>query len=100
MIQSFRDDAVADVFYGRNTRSARRVLPQLLWRVAARKLDQLDSAVTLKELYVPPANQLESLLGDRQGQYSIRINDQYRICFVWSESGPEAVEIVDYHRGR
>lgn len=63
----------------------------------ARKLDQIDSAVELNELRVPPGNRLEALEGDRQGQYSIRINDQYRICFIWTQNGAEDVEIVDYH---
>ena len=62
-----------------------------------RKLDQLDSAEALDDLRIPPGNRLEALKGDRQGQYSIRINEQYRICFVWTESGPAEVEIVDYH---
>jgi proteic killer suppression protein len=62
-----------------------------------RKLDQLDSVVSLDDLRIPPGNKLEALRGDRKGQYSIRINDQYRICFVWTESGPSQVEIVDYH---
>jgi proteic killer suppression protein len=72
-------------------------VPQSLWRIAVRKLDQLDSVVMLDELRVPPGNRLEALSGDRAGQHSIRINDQFRICFVWTESGPDAVEIVDYH---
>jgi proteic killer suppression protein len=66
-------------------------------KVARRKLLQLAIAATLDDLRVPPGNRLELLRGDRQGQYSIRINDQWRICFTWSEAGPEAVEIVDYH---
>jgi plasmid maintenance system killer protein len=65
--------------------------------IAARKLDQIDSVTTLSELRIPPNNRLEALSGDRKGQHSIRINDQYRICFVWTESGPDQVEIVDYH---
>jgi proteic killer suppression protein len=65
--------------------------------VAVRKLDQLDSVDALDQLRIPPGNRLESLTGDREGQYSIRINDQYRICFVWAETEPDRVEIVDYH---
>jgi proteic killer suppression protein len=65
--------------------------------VAERKLQQLDSAVTLEFLRSPPGNRLEALTGDRAGQYSIRINEQWRVCFVWSEKGPQGVEIVDYH---
>lgn len=65
--------------------------------VAERKLTMLDNAVTLNDLRVPPANRLEKLCGDREGQHSIRINDQYRICFIWSDDGVTNVEIVDYH---
>jgi len=66
--------------------------------VAQRKLDQLNQAKELLDLRVPPNNRLEALKGDRRGQHSIRINDQYRVCFRWTEAGPEDVEIVDYHR--
>ena len=62
-----------------------------------RKLDQLDSVLLLDELRVPPGNRLEALSGNRQGQYSIRIDDQYRICFRWTETGPTDVDITDYH---
>jgi proteic killer suppression protein len=62
-----------------------------------RKLAILDAAVTLGDLRVPPGNRLEALSGDRKGQHGIRINDQWRICFIWTETGPEGVEIVDYH---
>ena len=64
---------------------------------ALRKLDMLHQAQDLKDLRVPPANRLEALAGDRDGQYSIRINDQWRICFIWTKEGPANVEIVDYH---
>jgi toxin HigB-1 len=66
--------------------------------VARRKLDQLNAATTLSFLRVPPGNRLEALKGDRVGQHSIRINDQYRLCFVWTAQGPWDVAIVDYHR--
>jgi proteic killer suppression protein len=66
-------------------------------RVALRKLRQVGSAESLDDLRVPPGNRLEALKGDRSGQHSIRINDQWRICFVWTDAGPEKVEIVDYH---
>ena len=66
-------------------------------RVALRKLVILDAVVVLDELRVPPGNRLEALRGDRAGQHSIRINDQWRICFTWTDNGPEDVEIVDYH---
>ena len=65
--------------------------------VARRKLDQLASATELRDLASPPGNRLEALKGDRSGQHSIRINDQWRVCFVWTAHGPQAVEIVDYH---
>jgi proteic killer suppression protein len=66
-------------------------------RIAMRKVTQLDIASNLQDLRIPPGNHLEALFGDREGQHSIRINDQYRICFVWTENGPRDVEIVDYH---
>ena len=97
MIRSFKDPGTEDVFYGRNTANARRTCPQQLWRVAARKLDQLDSVNALDQLRRPPGNRLESLSGDREGQYSIRINQQYRICFKWVDNEPDEVEIEDYH---
>ena len=86
-----------DIFNGENTKDARKTCPESLWKVAARKLDQLDSVTTLNELRIPPGNRLEALTGNRKGQHSIRINDQYRICFVWTDPGPDKVEIVDYH---
>ncbi len=97
VIQSFRDRGTEDVFNGVNTRAARDTCAQVLWRTAARKLDQLDSATSLGELRIPPGNKLEALSGDRKGQHTIRINDRYRICFVWTDAGPDRVEIVDYH---
>jgi proteic killer suppression protein len=97
MIVSFRDAGTADIFDGQNSAAARRTCPNALWRVAARKLDLLDAAVTLQDLRVPPGNHLEALSGNRSGQHSIRINDQYRICFIWTDSGPDQVEIVGYH---
>jgi len=65
--------------------------------VAVRKLAQLDAAETLDFLHAPPGNRLEALKGDRTGQHSIRVNDQFRVCFRWTKNGPEDVEIVDYH---
>jgi proteic killer suppression protein len=97
MIRSFKNVGTEDIFNGKNTSAARRTCPQNLWKIAARKLDQLDSVGSLDELRIPPGNRLEALSGDRKGQYSIRINDQYRICFMWVETEPDAVEIVDYH---
>jgi proteic killer suppression protein len=97
MIVSFKNKGTEDIFNGKNTKAARKTCPESLWKIAARKLDQLDSVVTLDELHIPPGNFLEALSGDRIGQHSIRINHQYRMCFKWSESGSELVEIVDYH---
>ncbi|MEW6094259.1 MAG: type II toxin-antitoxin system RelE/ParE family toxin [Chloroflexota bacterium] len=97
MIQSFKNAGTEDLFNGINSPAARRTCPENLWRIAARKFDQLDSVISLQELRIPPGNRLEALSGDRRGQYSIGINDQYRICFVWSEQGPDQVEIADYH---
>ncbi|HEY2080966.1 MAG TPA: type II toxin-antitoxin system RelE/ParE family toxin [Streptosporangiaceae bacterium] len=71
--------------------------PSGLVRVARRKLDQLNQAVTSGDLRAPPSNHLEKLKGEREGQYSIRINDQWRVCFRWTESGAEDVEVADYH---
>lgn len=92
-IQSFRCKHTAALFRGL---PARR-FPGTLLPVARRKLQQLDAAGRVEDLRVPPGNQLEPLKGDRKGQHSIRINGQWRICFVWGETGPERVEIVDYH---
>lgn len=74
-----------------------RKLPRDIQQIALRKLFMLDKAQTLNDLKIPPANRLEALKDDRKGQHSIRINGQWRICFVWTKNGPDAVEIVDYH---
>ena len=97
MIQSFKDTGTEAIYNGINNKNARNALPNVLWKVAARKLDQLDSASQLTDLRAPPGNHLETLSGERLGQHSIRINQQYRICFVWTTQGPDKVEIVDYH---
>jgi len=97
VIQSFKNTGTENIFNGENTKAARKICPSSIWKIATRKLDQIDSVAVLHELGIPPNNNLEALSGDRKGQYSIRINDQYRICFVWTESGPDQVEIVDYH---
>lgn len=97
MIHSFKGTGTEDIFNGRDTRAARATCPSSLWSVAARKLEQLDSADELRDLRNPPGNRFEALRGNRAGQYSVRINNQYRICFVWSDTGPQDVEIVDYH---
>jgi toxin HigB-1 len=97
MIRSFRDSGTEDLFYGRDGQAARRQLPMVLWDLASRKLDAVDQAGELGDLRVPPGNRLEALRGDREGQYSIRINNQYRICFRWTDAGPEDVEVADYN---
>jgi proteic killer suppression protein len=95
MIASFRSKETEKVF---NRQFSRR-LPHSIQGVAMRKLWQIDAAIELADLRIPPNNQLEELKGNRKGQYSIRINRQYRICFEWHESAAHGVEIVDYHRG-
>lgn len=97
MIVSFKDIATENIFNGTRSKQALKRLPNTLWKIAVRKLDQLDSVIVLDELKIPPGNHLEKLSGDRYGGYSIRINQQYRICFVWTENGPDKVEITDYH---
>jgi proteic killer suppression protein len=93
MIQSFRDKETEKVFNGRFSRK----LPHDIQRLAERKLIMLHRSVDLNDLRVPPSNRLEALKGNRSGQYSIRINDQWRICFEWREDGAHKVEITDYH---
>jgi toxin HigB-1 len=93
MIRSFRDKETEKVF----RRELSRKLPPELERQAQRKLIILDGAEALQDLRIPPGNRLEKLRGDREGQYSIRINDQWRICFRWSGGDADDVEIVDYH---
>ena len=93
MIRSFRDGETERLF----KRERIRKLPSDLQRVALRKLLVLDAATSLLDLRIPPANRLEKLAGDRQGQHSIRINDKWRICFRWVGTDAENVEIVDYH---
>jgi toxin HigB-1 len=97
MIVSFKNTETEDIFNGVSTKAARKLCPESIWSIATRKLDQIDSVVSVEELSVPPGNRLEKLTGDREGQYSIRINSQYRICFWWSDLGAEQVEIIDYH---
>lgn len=97
MIKSFKDGGTEDVFNDRHSRAARRTCPEQIWRVARRKLEMLDSVAELGHLAKPPANRLEALKGDRKGQHSIRINDQFRVAFRWTPLGAEDVEIVDYH---
>lgn len=93
MIRSFKCKETERIFNGRFSKK----LPQNCQRLAARKLTMLHFAVSLTDLRIPPANHLEALDGDRAGQHSIRINQQWRICFEWRTDGAHAVEIVDYH---
>lgn len=93
MIQSFRDKETGKLF--RRERS--KAVPHDLQRVALRKLVQVDAATNLEDLRVPPGNRLEALAAERKGQHSIRINDQWRVCFVWRDGHAHEVEIVDYH---
>ena len=93
MIKSFHDKETERIF----SRHFSRRFPRNLHRVAWRKLAVLDAAERLEDLRVPPGNRLEKLSGDREGQYSIRINDQWRVCFRWSEGDAYDVEITDYH---
>jgi len=92
VIVSFADRDTADLFAGKRVKRFVNFAA-----VAERKLQQIDSTVTLDALRSPPGNRLEALSGNRKGQHSIRVNDQFRVCFVWAEDGVRDVEIVDYH---
>ena len=93
----FGDRGTEDVANGLRSKASRRTCPTELLPIARRKLAYLNAAGDLDDLRVPPGNRLEALHGDREGQHSIRINDQYRICFRWTENGPVEVQITDYH---
>jgi len=93
MIRSFKCKETENVFNGHFSKK----LPHNIQRLAARKLTMLHFAASLNDLRIPPANRLETLAGARKGQYSIRINQQWRICFEWHQDGAYSVEIVDYH---
>jgi len=97
VIRSFADGATEDVFNGVDSRRARRACPKALWAVARRELTQLNRVRSLGELRIPPGNRLERLGGDRAGQHSIRLNDQYRVCFRWEDRYADDVQITDYH---
>lgn len=96
-ILSFRDAATEDINDGHDSKTARRRLPRGLHDRARIKLARLHAAAALSDLSSLPGNRLEKLAGDRSGQFGIRLNDRYRICFVWTDQGDEQVEIVDYH---
>ena len=95
MIRSFKDKEAEKIF----NRNRSQKIPNNLQRVALRKLRMLNRASNINDLRVPPANRLEKLKGKREGQYSIRINDQWRICFEWRDNDAFNTEIVDYHGG-
>lgn len=97
MIRTFADAATEDLFNGVDSRRARAACPAVLWSVVRRKLTQLNRVRDLRELAVPPGNRLERLRGDREGQHSIRINQQYRVCFQWEDGYADQVEVTDYH---
>lgn len=93
MIKSFKEARTEAVFHG----ESRKGVPSDILLIARRKLRYLHAAAALGDLRSPPGNRLEALRGDRKGQHSIRINDQFRICFVWTQDGPADVEMTDYH---
>ena len=93
VIRSFRDVTTERLW----SRQRTKAIDRRIERVALRKLAMLDAAEGLDDLRIPPGNRLEALKGDRAGQHSIRVNQRWRICFVWTSAGPEDVEIVDYH---
>ena len=96
MIQSFADETTADIFRERNTRAARRILT-VLWRIVQRKLKAFDVAARLEDLTIPSGNRLERLRGDHFGRYSIRVNDQYRVTFLWEQGHVHEVCVEDDH---
>jgi proteic killer suppression protein len=97
MIVSFKNRGTEDVFNGLASRAASKTISAELQKLARRKMRMVDAAARLDDLRYTPGNQMEALRGDRQGQHSIRINGQYRICFAWTPMGPADVEVVDYH---
>ena len=97
MIADFADQGTEDIFYGVNSAAARRTCPPPLHPSAWKKRERVNAVGELADLAWPPGNRLEALRGDRRGQHSIRINAQYRICFIWDGADARAVEIVDYH---
>ena len=93
MIQSWKTMAAKEVFEGRSPKR----FPSVLVRPVRRRLERLNAAVTLEDLASPPGNRLHRLTDDRAGQWSLSVNDQFRICFIWGPNGPEDVEFIDYH---
>ena len=97
MIKSFGSCGTEDIFDGRDTKEARKLIRKELWKIVFRKLDMVNAAHEIRDLLVPPGNRLEKLKGKLSGFHSIRINDQFRIIFIWSEGQANSVEIIDYH---
>jgi proteic killer suppression protein len=98
LIGKFKSKGTEDIFDGKNTKETRKILPVYLHDKARNKMDIMNYANDLNDLKVPPSNYLEKLIGDRKGQYSIRINNQYRICFYWEKDIANEIEIIDYHK--
>ena len=97
VITSFKKNGTKDIFNGTASKAARKCCPQPIWSVAQRKLDQINRVQEVTDLRIPPGNRLEQLKDDREDQFSIRINQQYRVCFIWEEGQAYEVEITDYH---
>jgi toxin HigB-1 len=97
MAIEFKNQGIEDLFDGVDSKAARKICPPNVASRAREKLFLIDDAESLQDLRMPPGNRLEALKGDRKGQHSIRVNDQYRVCFRWTERGARDVEIVDYH---
>ena len=97
MIRSFADAATEDLFNGVDSRRARAACLHRLWPVVRRKLTQVNRVRELRDLAIPPGNRLEALVGSRRGQHSIRVNQQYRVCFRWEAGYADEVEVTDYH---
>lgn len=97
MIHSFKTQGTEDIFNGVHSKAARKTCPEMIWSVVVRKLQLIDYAARLNDLAFPLGNGLEALKRDRLGQHAIRINEQYRVCFVWTGDGARDVEITDYH---
>ena len=96
-IRSFKNKPTEDINYGRSSKAALKLLPKELHSKAQLKLARLNAATSLSDLKALRGNRFEALKGDRRGQYSLRINKQYRVCFIWSEEHASDVEIIDYH---
>jgi toxin HigB-1 len=97
VICSFGNKTAKDIYNGENSRFSRK-LPNAIQKIAFRKLDQLNAAINLSDLRIPPSNRIENLKGDLKGSHSIRINNQWRVVFEWTKAGPINVKILDYHK--